>query len=205
MKLLKKYRYELFALLLTVGLLKGVFYFASVDITEKASLSACFAFLIADAILLYFTLRKLWKTKWKKQLLQAAQKIISKIAKALMTFIEKRTGGKKTTVLAGKTTISFDLPLQNQEKQKTPKAPKWKRLKTDREKLGYLYKHMIEHRINHGCKILSSETPTEIKKHGENEVFEEHIFSLYIDNRYQQTPKTDSETLEQLKKELDKR
>ena len=87
MKLLKKYRYELFALLLTVGLLKGVFYFASVDITEKASLSACFAFLIADAILLYFTLRKLWKTKWKKQLLQAAQKIISKIAKALMTFI----------------------------------------------------------------------------------------------------------------------
>ena len=204
MKLFKKYRYEFFAVLLTVALLTGAFYFASVDFAGTAARSAWFAFLIADVIALYFTLRKLWRTKWKRLLLQSAQKIVSKIAKVLMSFIEKRLGGKKATVLSGKATISFDLPLQNQEKQKAPKVLKWKKLKSDREKLGYLYKHMIEHRIKHGSQIFSSETPTEIMHQGENEVFEEHIFSLYVDNRYQQVVKTDSETLEQLKKVLDK-
>lgn len=200
MKIFQKYRYECFAIVLTSAFSVISFYLGIADPAEKSVRSALFAACVADAIGLYFTLRKLWRTKWKKLFLTSVQKIITKIAKRLKFFIEKRIKRKKKTVLSGKTTVTFDLSLQEFDKQKSHKAIKWKRLKNDRERLGYLYKHMIESKIKHGSVIYSSETPIEIKYKKENEIFEDQIFELYISNRYNSVVQIDADTLNELKK-----
>ena len=205
MRKLYKYRYECLAVLLTVALFIMAFYLSFADSEERSARSALFAFFVADLVALYFTIRKLWRTKWRRLFVTAVQKIVAKIARRLITFIENRIREKKATVLSGKTTVFFELPTQEFDKQKAPKAVKWKKLNSDRERLGYLYKHMIENRIKHGSAIRSYNTPSEIRAQRENEDIEERIFELYIENRYKETIDTDTQTLDDLKSELNRR
>ena len=200
MKTIQKYRYESCAIAMTVTLLILGFYLIMDDSDESSVRSALFAVFVADGVALYFTIRKLWRTKWKKVFLSSVQKIIAKIAKRLTAFLEKKIRSKKTAVLSAKTTVSFDFPLQELSKKKSPKATKWKYLKSDRERLGYLYKHMVEFNINHGLLVFSSGTPIEVKMKKEYESVENQIFDLYITNRYKDTLETDTDTLNELKK-----
>ncbi len=200
MRTIQKYRYESLAIVLTAALLVLGFYLTMTDSDENSVPSALFAAFVADGVVLYFIIRKLWRTKWKKIFLSSVQKIIAKIANRLAAFLEKRIRGKKVTVLSGKTTVSFDFPLQELSKKKAPKAIKWKHLKNDRERLGYLYKHVIQFNINHGLLVFSSDTPIEIKMKKEYETFENQIFDLYITNRYKDTLEIDTLTLNELKK-----
>ena len=200
MRTFQKYRYEFLAVVLTAALLVLGFYLVMADFDANSVRSALFAAFVADGVALYFTIRKLWRTKWKKIFLSSVQKIIAKIANRLAAFLEKRIRGKKVTVLSGKTTVSFDFPLQELSKKKSPKPTKWKHLKNDRERLGYLYKQMIEFNINHGLLVFSSDTPIEVKMKKEYESVENQIFDLYITNRYKDTLETDTDTLNELKK-----
>ena len=200
MRTIQKYRYESLAIVLTAALLVLGFYLVMADFDVNLVRSALFAAFVADGVALYFTIRKLWRTKWKKVFLSSVQKIIAKIAKRLTAFLEKRIISKKTTVLSAKTTVSFDFPLQELCKKKSHKTTKWKYLKNDRERLGYLYKQMIEFNINHGLLVFSSDTPIEVKMKKEYETFENQIFDLYITNRYKDTLETDTDTLNELKK-----
>ena len=200
MRTIQKYRYESLAIVLTAALLVLGFYLVMADFDVNSVRSALFAAFVADGVALYFTIRKLWRTKWKKVFLSSVQKIIAKIAKRLTAFLEKRIISKKTTVLSAKTTVSFDFPLQELSKKKSHKTTKWKYLKNDRERLGYLYKQMIEFNINHGLLVFSSDTPIEVKMKKEYETFENQIFDLYITNRYKDTLETDTDTLNELKK-----
>ena len=200
MRTIQKYRYESLAIVLTAALLVLGFYLVMADFDVNSVRSALFAAFVADGVALYFTIRKLWRTKWKKVFLSSVQKIIAKIAKRLTAFLEKRIISKKTTVLSAKTTVSFDFPLQELSKKKSHKTTKWKHLKNDRERLGYLYKQMIEFNINHGLLVFSSDTPIEVKMKKEYETFENQIFDLYITNRYKDTLETDTDTLNELKK-----
>ena len=200
MRTFQKYRYESLAIVLTAALLVLGFYLVMADFDANSARSALFAAFVADGVALYFTIRKLWRTKWKKVFLSSVQKIIAKIAKRLTAFLEKRIKSKKATVLSAKTTVSFDFPLQELSKKKSPKAAKWKHLKNDRERLGYLYKHVIEFNINHGLLVFSSDTPIEVKMKKEYETVENQIFDLYITNRYRDTLETDTDTLNELKK-----
>ena len=204
MKRLYSYRYECLAGLLTVVLFIMGFYLKAFVSAEHFGRSALFAFFVADGAALYFTVRKLWRTKWRALFVAVLQRAVARIAGRLISFFEQRMRGKKATVLSGKTTVSFDLPTQDKEKQRSAKALKWKKLKDDRERLGYLYKHMIEKRIKHGSVIRSYNTPCEIREQENNEELEERIFELYIGNRYKETVDTDTQTLDELKNELGK-
>lgn len=200
MRTFQKYRYESLAIVLTATLLILGFYLVMADFAVNSVRSALFAAFVADGVALYFTIRKLWRTKWKKLFVSSVQKIITKIAKRLTDFFEKRTRGKKTTVLSCKTTVTFDFPLQEFSKKKSSKTIRWKSLKNDRERLGYLYKSVIELNINHGLLVFSSDTPIEVKMKKEYETFENQIFDLYITNRYNDTLKIDANILNELKK-----
>lgn len=204
MRLLKKYRYEFLSISLVTALLIFSFYLLFGNYAVKSIRFALFVLVIADAIGLYFTFRKLWRTKWKRLFLASVQKIVAKISKLLTIFIEKHMKKEKVTILSGKTTVSFDLSLQELKNQKSSKPLKWKKLKNNRERLGYLYRNMIEHKIKHGSLIYSSDTPSEVKDKSENEVVENRIFDLYIDNRYKDTIDVDTERLNDLKSELNK-
>lgn len=162
---------------------------------------------IVDVVLLYFTLRKLWRTKWKKQLTTAAQKILSKITKKLIGFLERRNiiRGKDKKILSGKTTVSFNFSTTESQSPKKVKYPKWRNLKNDRERLGYLYRSLVEFNIKHGLLIYSSDTPSEVKNKKDNEVFEDEIFDLYIENRYKKDIETETRILNDLKNALYKR
>lgn len=200
MRTFQKYRYEFLAVVLMAALLVLGFYLVMADFDANSARSALFTAFVADGVVLYFIIRKLWRTKWKKIFLSSVQKIIAKIANRLAAFLEKRIRGKKVTVLSAKTTVSFDFPLQELSKKKSHKAIKWKHLKSDRERLGYLYKHMIESNINQGLLVFSSDTPIEVKMKKEYESVENQIFDLYIANRYKATLETDTLTLNELKK-----
>lgn len=202
MRTFQKYRYEFLAVVLTAALLILGFYLVMAVSDANSIRSPLFAAFVADGVALYFTIRKLWRTKWKKAFLSSVQKIIAKIANRLAAFLEKRIRGKKVTVLSGKTTVSFDFPLQELSKKKSPKPTKWKHLKSDRERLGYLYKHVVEFNINHDLLVFSSDTPIEVKMKKEYETFENQIFDLYIENRYKDTLEIDTLTLNELKKSI---
>lgn len=201
---IKKYAYEIYAVILATVFFEIVVYWATEDSMARWLRSALPVVFAVDCVLLYFTLRKLWRTKWRKRVVSTAQRIIAKIAKRLMSFIEKRNikKNRKTTVLSGRTRISFDLPIPESDEKKPKKAPRWKQLQDNRERLGYLYKKLIEHKIKHGSPVYSSETPSEIKLKGENEAVENEIYDLYIANRYRETVEADTEALGNLRNEL---
>ena len=206
MKTLKKYCYELLALLLTATFFSIILYWLVADSTTQTIRAGLSVLLAADGVGLYFVLRQLWRTKWRNSFVGSVQKVVEKLAKRLLRFLEKRNikKGKKATVLKGKTTVSFDFPLSNANEKKTKKAPKWKHLQTGREKLGYLYKQMIEQRIQRGQLVYSSDTPNEIKNKKDNACFENEIFDLYVEHRYQEAVQIPADTLDDLKKKMEK-
>ena len=205
MKNVYKYRYEIFASLLTLGLLTIILYLNVVKPENEPLRTALLISLVADAVLLCLTLRKLWKTKWKKQVASSVKKVFAKIAKAIMIFLEKWNTliGDDKNVLSGKTTVSFDFSLQESRKQRIPKPLKWKQLKTDRERLRYLYRQMIIHKIDSGVSIRSSSTPLEIKEKCESDEFETELFEMYIDCRYDERKDISAQKISMLKSNID--
>ncbi len=206
MKALKKYRYELLALLLTSGFFSIILYWLVADFATQTIRAGLSVLLAADGVGLYFVLRQLWRTKWRNSFVASVQKVVEKLAKRLLRFLEKRSikKGKKTTVLSGKTTVSFDSPISVSLEKKAKKTQKWKHLQTSRERLGYLYRQMIERQIKRGQLVYSSDTPVEIKSQREYEAFENEIFDLYIENRYQETVQIHFHTLDDLKRRMEK-
>ena len=75
-------------------------------------------------------------------------------------------------------------------------------MQTDKERLGYLYKRVIDSNIHQGVAIYSSETPSEIKNKKEYRGIENQIFDLYVENRYKDNVTLDRDLLEDLKKEI---
>ena len=87
MRAIQKLRYESRAIILTLALLVLGFCLAITDPDTGSARSVLFVAFIADSVALYFTIRKLWKTKWKKAFLSSVQKLIAKIAKRLTAFL----------------------------------------------------------------------------------------------------------------------
>lgn len=204
MRYFLKYRYEYLALALAIALPIIAFYFGITDSSAVTLRFILISAFIVDAATLFFVIRKLWKTKWKKAFLTSVQKIIAKIAKRLTAFIEKITGGKKAKLISGKTTISFDFPSYDSGAKKHSRVVKWKNLRNDRERLGYLYKHTVERNIKQGVGVFASDTPIDVKAKKDYEIFEDQIFDLYITNRYTDVVEIDNDTLNELKKSLKK-
>lgn len=204
MKLIRKYGYEILASILGVAFVTMLAYLLIVKPEDLMTRGTVMFMMLFDAIAAYYVLRKLWRTKWRYRVMPSLQKAFEKIARTIRIFRQKLGIPEKEpkTVLRGKATISFDAkPIYEQAKRiKKPKG--WKSLQTDRERLGYLYKRMIDTNIHQGVPIFSSETPTEIRDKKDYRDHENQIFDLYVANRYKNDVTVDRTVLDDLKKEM---
>lgn len=204
MKQLRKYSYEILACLLGVAFVTMLLYLIAVQ-PESLNVRGTVMFgMLFDAIALYFVLRKLWRSKWRYRIAPVAQKVLEKLVRVLKIFRAKLgLEGKDTrTVLRGKVTVSFDAKISTATAKRAKKPQGWGSLQSDRERLGYLYRHMIDQNISRGLPVFSSETPSEIREKKSYKDCENQIFDLYVENRYREQVTLDREGLNDLKKEL---
>lgn len=204
MKWMRKYGYEFSACLLGVAFVTMLLYLLAVK-PESLNVRGTVMFgMLFDAILLYFVLRRLWRRKWRYRVMPAVQKAFSELARMFKIFRAKLGLEEKNTktVLRGKVTVSFDAKLPSSQAKRAKKAQGWGSLQTDRERLGYLYRRMIDQNINRGLPVFSSETPSEIKEKKDYKDCEYRIFDLYVANRYKGDVALDREDLNDLKKDL---
>lgn len=204
MKWIRKYIYELLASILGTAFATMLLYLLIVKPEDLMVRGTVMFGLFFDAIAIYYTLRKLWRTKWRRCVMPKVQEFFEKIAKVLKLFREK-LGIPETNhhmVLRGKSKIFFDVKATNVQTKRAKKPSAWKSLQTDRERLGYLYRRMIDTNINQGLPVFSSETPTEIKGKKEYRDVENQIFDLYVENRYKDDVTLDRIVLDELKKEI---
>ncbi|MBQ8324116.1 MAG: hypothetical protein IJX82_03085 [Clostridia bacterium] len=160
---------------------------------------------LADGFLVWKLYRRL-KKKWKDALAERAKKLFARASMLLMKLMEKFDGvfrlfRRRSTLLGGKTTVSFDFSAP-EKKKKPPKAPKWKQMETARQKLGYLYYHLITRRLKEGMPAGSSDTPLELQHRRENLPPEEQLFDLYVSARYDERAELSEAELDELKKTL---
>ncbi len=204
MKQIRKYGYEILASLLGVAFVTMLLYLVTVKPEDLTTRGTVMFGLFFDGIAIYFVLRKLWRTKWRYRVMPSVQKVFEKIARVFRIFRAKLglERADKGTVLKGKTTISFDTKPLFAQTKRAKKPQGWKSLQTDRERLGYLYRRMIDTNINQGLPVFSSETPSEIKNKKDYRDCENQIFDLYVANRYKDDVTLDQESLDDLKKEL---
>ncbi len=201
MRNIYKHRYEIAAFLLEVVLFTVILYLGIVAPEKEPLRTILYISLIPNAILLFLALREIWRRKLKKKAMSALHRIASKIAKALTAFLEKWNvlRGENKNILTGKTTVFFDLSLHASQNQKRSKPLKWKQLKTDRERLRYLYRRMITNKIKSGVDIKPCDTPLELKELCSSDDFEVKLFETYIDFRYDERKVIPSQTIYSLK------
>ncbi len=204
MKQIRKYGYEILASLLGAAFVTMLLYLVIVKPEDLYVRGTVMFGMFFDGIAIYYALRKLWRTKWRYRVMPAVQKVFEKIARVLKIFRTKLglERENRRTVLKGKTTISFDTKPLFAQVKRTKKPQGWKSLQTDRERLGYLYRRMIDGNINQGLPVFPSETPSEIKEKKDYRDCENQIFDLYVANRYKGEVSLDREALDNLKKEL---
>ena len=204
MKWIKKYSYELLASVLGTAFATMLLYILIVAPEDLMVRGTIMFGLFFDGIAIYYTLRKLWRTKWRCRVMPKVQELFEKIARVLKIFREKLgiPERKQHTVLKGKSKIFFDTKTTTSQTKRAKKPSAWKNMQTDRERLGYLYRRMIDTNINQGLPVFSSETPTEIKGKKEYRDVENQIFDLYVENRYKDDVTLDRIVLDELKKEI---
>lgn len=206
LKKLREMRYEIFAvcLLLVLGALIAFL----VKLRQDRTLSGVLcALVLIDGALLLFVLRKLWRTKWRKRVSEIFENTLGRAIISLLRFLERvldrwNSGyRKRENILGGKTEITFEFGMEKKDKF-VNKARRWKQMKSDRERLGYLYRKMIDRKLERGVNITRCETPTEIKaKHSENET-ENELFDMYIEYRYDNRKCLSTEKLIEIKNRM---
>lgn len=204
MKQIRKYAFEVLASILGIAFVTMLLYLVIVkpeDLMTRGTVMFCMLF---DAIAIYYTLRKLWRTKWRYHVVPSMQKVLEKLARVLKIVRQKLGIPERgeQTVLKGRSKIIFDSKATVQLQKRAKKATAWKNMQTDKERLGFLYKRVIDNNIRQGVPIYSSETPTEIRHKKEYDDVENQIFDLYVENRYKDDVTLESEVLDGLKKEI---
>lgn len=176
------------------------------DTPESALGRFLFIFLgLLDIFLFCLLIRQLWRKKWRYAFAKVGQKLFQSVSRFLVRVFErlsKKLGiglrGKKN-ILVGKIQISFDERIFERQREHRKKPPKWKQLENDRDRLRYLYGNMVTHKIKSGSKIHCYDTPSEIKQNNAEGRFENELFELYIDARYDERAEIDDGKIEMLK------
>ena len=204
MKKLKQYGFEILLGILGTLFVIMLAYLLIVMPEDVMVRGSVMFYMLFDGIALYFVLRKLWRTKWRYRVMPHVQKALEKLARVLK-IVAKKLGIpeiSQQTVLKGKSKIFFDVKQTAEQTKKAKKPSAWKNMQNDKERLGYLYRRVIDSNIHQGVPIYSSETPSEIKSKKEYREIENQIFDLYVENRYKDEVTLDRDELEELKKEI---
>ena len=165
------------------------------------------AFGFCDIFVFVYFLRWIWINKWKNRLHRFNEILLEKMTSFFSRVFEKlmnkwNFGGKKKNVIIGKTKIIFDAVGAQKEELQHKKAPKWKHLQSDKERLRFLYRAMINNKVRRGEKIYSYDTPCELKERSENTANEERLFSVYIGSRYYEDAVICEDEVQSLKDDL---
>ena len=113
-------------------------------------------------------------------------------------------GGKhRKNILGGSTKITFDLNIFESKVATRPKRVKWKNLQSDRERLGFLYRQMINTKIRTGTRVYACDTPSELLDRVQSNEVEKEVFNLYIDTRYDDRAILSSDRVSELKERLE--
>ncbi|MBE6641325.1 MAG: hypothetical protein E7619_07035 [Ruminococcaceae bacterium] len=142
----------------------------------------------------------LWRNKWRDKISAAAKRIYSKYGARLFRALEKLGFGNEDR-LGGRSSIIFNFRSEK-ESTKKKKPPKWKNLKNEKQRLGYLYRAVIMKKLKKGEKIYAFETPHNINKRIPTEGAESEIMDMYCKMRYS-TLSPDGEDVDRLKRELE--
>ncbi len=204
MKQIRKYAFEILLSILGVAFGTMLLYLVIVMPEDIMTRGTIMFGMLFDGIAIYFVLRKLWRSKWRYLVVPQVQKLFEKLVRVLK-IVRKKLGIPERgqhTVLRGKSKIFFDMKPTYAQAKRVKKPSAWKNMQTDKERLGYLYKRVIDTNIHQGVPIYSSETPTEIKDKKEYRDVENQIFDLYVENRYKDDVMLDRTMLEDLKKEM---
>ena len=203
MKKLFRYRYEIGAGISALALLGALFYGIYLRPTAAFPRFAVIVVSLSSALLLFRLVRLLWQQKWRSAAAKGVQKLLEKVSKLFWKVFEKwiPTTGRKN-VLGGTSTVSFDFSSLHQRENKQKKPPKWKQMRTEREKLGFLYRHMIHQKQRRGFLAHSWETPLELQQKEENQPHEDSLFSLYLLTRYDESASPDPDQIQALKSDF---
>ena len=205
-KLIQKHweSFALFASVLLFAFLLG--YWLERYKTLPYSTQGIYALLcLADGLVIWRLYRRA-KKKWKEALAERAKKLFARASMLLMKLLEKFDGltrlfRRNRTTMGGTTSYSFDFSTPT-KKKKPPKPPKWKHMETARQKLGFLYCHLITRRVKEGMPACSADTPLELQKRQENTPPEEQLFDLYVETRYDERAELSETELDDLKATL---
>ena len=195
MKKIHQYRFEIILGVLVLSLISFIVYPPKNEyllyLTQFAT--------IADALLIFFVLRKLWRNKWKSLISKGIQKVFQILVKKVFRFFEKTNLFRKNkNILKGETKTIQSFSFLKKEKKKAVKPSKWSQMQSPRDKMRYLYRHMISQRIHHGERIYSTDTPLEILKKNESQE-EKVVFDLYLDYRYDDRTSPDEQEIQDIK------
>lgn len=211
MKILRELWREFSCIFLSSAFVCFLFLWFTAPPQSKVGLFWFFVASALDLLFLWLLLRQLWRKKWKRALTQIERALFAKATKFVMRlleyFSEKRSLGspQKRTLLSGTTSVTFDRDFfapQTKNKNKN-KSVKWKQLKTDRERLRFLYRHMIKARMKSGMRVHANDTPLELQNRQSNRAGEEELFRLYIDVRYDDRTNPSPQAIQKLKQDFE--
>jgi len=192
----------------------SVFFYFTVITVKNPPKTSFGRFIIIVLALAAFTafawlLRELWRIKWKKRFARGAQGVIEKLTAFFMRLTEKilqkyNIGGKRgKNVLSGNTKVTFDSDIFENKIPTRHKRVKWKNLQSDRERLGFLYRQMINAKIKTGIRVYASDTPSELLDRTQNNEAEKELFELYIDMRYDDRAIISADRVTEIKERLE--
>ena len=201
MKKLLRWKWELLLLLL-VGIMGGLLsYWLTANPTSSFVRFLLSVGIFADGGFAVLVLRRLWRDKWRQALAKGSRAIASGIAKLFLRLFERWNllAPTKRNQLGGKTTFSLDLSSFRTEKAIRHKPKKWRQLQSNRERMSFLYRHMMVEKLRHGFLANASDTPSELAQRGEHEAHETALFQLYTDLRYDERREPTDEILAELR------
>lgn len=205
-------RFELLSFALVCLILQIAVYWKNHRDTSYVAQMILFVSLVAACVTLYVLARMIWRNKWLKRV-EALAKAIGARASALLVKLLDKWNNSKWNIFArrrgyvgGNTTVTFDFFSSEKQKPKRIKPPKWKQMQTEREKLGYLYFHLITSYLKRGFHARHTDTPSELKRRADTATPPEtRVFDLYIGARYDERAALQEKELDGLKETLFKK
>ncbi|MBQ2732696.1 MAG: hypothetical protein IJF74_00925 [Clostridia bacterium] len=179
----------------------AIFYwYAGVYMRHRILFPVFLALACVFAVIAYKLFIFLWRNKWRDKVGAVARRLYAKYGARLFAALEKWGFGSGSE-LGGRSSIVFNFGKEKAASKKK-RPPKWKNLRSDKQRLGFLYREVITKRINKGERILASETPAVIKDRLQAEGAEEEILEMYCGMRYS-TLSPDGEEIDRLKREIE--
>ncbi len=179
----------------------AIFYwYAGVYMRHRILFPVFLALACVFAVTAYKLFIFLWRSKWRDKVSAVARRLYAKYGVKLFRALEKWGFGSNSE-LGGKSSIIFNFGREKVENKKK-RPPKWKNLKNEKQRLGYLYRAIITKRIKNGERILASETPAVIRERINADGAEGEVLDMYCGMRYS-TLCPDGEDIDRLKRELE--